>query len=123
MPRKILVVDDKPFMVRLIQHHLERAGYRMIKARNRQEALQAIAQQSPELVVLDECGTLTQPKLPPKTFQPKRLGQNIPVIRMTDIPQELEEKIIDAEVVLTKPFSPTQFVAAVKRLVPENKLP
>ena len=41
-------------MVRLIQHHLERAGYRMIQARNRQEAIQAIAQQAPELVVLDE---------------------------------------------------------------------
>lgn len=121
MPGKILVVDDKPFMVRLIQHHLERAGYRIIQARNRQEAIQAMAQQSPELVVLDETGTSAQ--LPLKTFQSKGSAQNIPVIRMTDVPQDLDEKVIDAEVVLTKPFSPTQFVAEVRRLVPEHKLP
>lgn len=114
MPRKILVIDDKPFMVRLIQHHLERAGYQLIKARNRQEAIQALAQQSPELVVMDESGVSS----PTSHFSSKK-EQNIPVIRMTDVPQDLENSVVDAEVVLTKPFSPTQLVAEVKRLVPK----
>ena len=118
MPRKILVVDDKPFMVRLIQHHLERAGYQLIKARNRQEAIQAMAQQSPELVVMDESGVSQKPGSPPSYF-PSKKEQNIPVIRMTDVPQDLENSVVDAEVVLTKPFSPTQLVAEVKRLVPK----
>ena len=118
MPRKILVVDDKPFMVRLIQHHLERAGYQLIKARNRIEAMQAIAQQSPELVVMDETGA-AQPAVSMKDFSSQKSEHNIPVIRMTDVPQDLENKVADAEVVLTKPFSPTQLVAEVKRLVPK----
>jgi CheY-like chemotaxis protein len=115
MPRKILVVDDKLFMVRLIQHHLERAGYRLIKARNQQEAMAAIAQQSPELVVMDDGGN-PQQQPSPYNFKNKST-QGIPVIRMTDVPPDLEKDVVDAEVVLTKPFSPTQLIAEVKRLV------
>jgi DNA-binding response OmpR family regulator len=120
MPRKILVVDDKLFMVRLIQHHLERAGFQLIKARNRQEAMEAIAQQSPELVVLDESGNSpAQAKPSLQDFQPHQSEQNIPVIRMTDVPQDADANVTAAEVILTKPFSPTHLVAEVKRLMPE----
>ena len=115
MPRKILVVDEKPFMLRLIQHHLERAGYQLIKARNQQEAIAALAQ-SPELVVMDDCGGSPQQQSPLDNLN-KKSTQSIPVIRMTDVPQNLERDVIEAEVVLTKPFSPTQLLAEVKRLV------
>jgi two-component system, chemotaxis family, chemotaxis protein CheY len=114
MPGKILVVEEKPFMLRLIQHHLERAGYKLIKARNQQEAIAAMSQQSPELVVMDDCGSSSKPQIP---LSKSQLG--VPLIRMTDVPQDLEKNAIDAEVVLTRPFSPTQLVAEVKRLVPE----
>lgn len=76
-------------------------------------------QQSPELVVMDQHGTATQAELPLKNFPQKKSAQSIPVIRMTDVPKDLENDTIDAEVVLTKPFSPTQLVAEVKRLVPK----
>ena len=115
MSKKILVVDDKAFMIRLIQHHLEKAGYQLINARNRQEAIVAMEQQSPELVVMDDHS---------KTCEPVTLTQSahpIPTIRMTDVPRELDENASsNADVILTKPFSPTQLVAEVKRLVPET---
>ena len=73
-----------------------------------------MAQQSPELVVMDDCGgPLKQPSL---DLQEKSTP-GIPVIRMTDVPQDSEKNVIDTEVVLTKPFSPTQLVAEVRRLV------
>ena len=115
MSKKILVVDDKAFMIRLIQHHLEKAGYQLINARNRQEAIVAMEQQSPELVVMDDHS---------KTCEPVTLTQSahpIPTIRMTDVPRELDENASsNADVILTKPFSPTQLVAEVKRLVHET---
>lgn len=109
-------------MLRLIQHHLERAGYKLIKARNRQEAMEAIAKQSPELVVMDDNGDTRNAQAQLEMLNPKQAAHSIPVIRMTDIPQTLKEngEIIDAEVVLTKPFSPTHLIAEVKRLVPES---
>src|SRR5207247_8694233 len=53
MPHKILIVDDEPFMLRLIQHHLEQAGYELIKARNGREALEIAAREAPRLVIMD----------------------------------------------------------------------
>ena len=47
MPHKILIVDDEPFMLRLIQHHLENAGYEMVKARNGREAIEAALREKP----------------------------------------------------------------------------
>jgi DNA-binding response OmpR family regulator len=122
MPRRILIIDEKPFMLRLIQHHLERAGYKLIKARNRQEAMEAMEKQSPELVVMDDHGDAQKAQVHLESVNPKQVAHCIPVIRMTDVPQTLNEKneIIDAEVVLTKPFSPTHLIAEVKRLVPES---
>lgn len=118
MTKKILVVEEKPFMLRLIQHHLERAGFELIKARNRQEAMDAIAQQSPELVVMDDSGSPLQ--TPFAELRPKKTVMGLPVIRVTDSPDIFEENnpTLDAEVVLAKPFSPTELVSEVKRLVP-----
>lgn len=116
MPGKILVVDDKLFMTRLIQHHLERAGYQLIRARNQQEAIDAIQQQSPELVVMDDSANSQS------ATHASHAAHSIPMIRMTDVPQNSEDHEMNgADVVMTKPFSPTQLVAEVKRLVPESK--
>lgn len=117
MAHKILVVDDQPFMLRLIQHHLERAGYELIKARNPQEAQSAIAQEGPHLVVMTEKANdqvaVPENKIPASTA-------SIPVIRMTDVPATMpEQKESGDEVIFRKPFSPTKLVAEVRRLLPE----
>ncbi len=120
MTKKILVVEERPFMLRLIQHHLERAGFELIKARNRREAMDAIAQQSPELVVMDD--SENAPPLSGDELRPKKPVQSLPIIRVTDSLgfQQVGNQSLDGEVVLTKPFSPTHLVSEVKRLVPES---
>ncbi len=117
MAHKILVVDDQPFMVRLIQHHLERAGYQLIKARNSQEANAAIIDQSPQLLLMAEKAaevvTAAQPE--------PSLAPAIPVIRMTDVPATMsEQKESETEVILRKPFSPAKLVAEVRRLLTDK---
>jgi len=118
MAQKILVIDDKPFMVRLIQHHLEKAGYELIRARNGKEAMEKVGNEIPHLVVMDDSKGASG-----EGFKLNENGQPIPVIRMTDVPPTLMQHPpgTDSEVVLTRPFSPTHLVSEIKRLAPDKK--
>ncbi|MDR3631816.1 MAG: diguanylate cyclase [Desulfocapsaceae bacterium] len=49
----ILVVDDNPVVVRLLENLLERSGYRVMKAGNGEDALEIVAADKPDLVLLD----------------------------------------------------------------------
>ncbi len=51
--KTILAVDDEPHMLRLLEISLRQAGYKPVIATNGQEALQAINQQTIDLVVSD----------------------------------------------------------------------
>jgi CheY-like chemotaxis protein len=118
MPRKILIVDDEPFMLRLIQHHLEQAGYELIKARNGREALEIAAREIPRLIIMDAMmpnmdgfTALRQLKLDPAT-------RSIPVIMLTANPHKYsreEAESSGATIFLTKPFSPTQLLEEIRK--------
>ena len=53
MPKKILAVDDERHIVRLVQVNLERAGYEVVTAFDGKDALEKVASEQPDLVVLD----------------------------------------------------------------------
>jgi len=50
---KILIVDDEPFNVDVLQQELEELNYQIITAFNGQEALDKIKNQQPDLILLD----------------------------------------------------------------------
>jgi CheY-like chemotaxis protein len=114
----ILVVDDEPYMIRLLQHHIERAGYRMIKATNGREALDRIREDKPRLVLMDVMmpeinglEVLAEVRKDPAT-------KDLPVIIMTANAQRFtreEAESAGVSAFLTKPFSPTQLMAEVRR--------
>jgi DNA-binding response OmpR family regulator len=51
--KKILVADDEPNIVISLEYLLKREGYAVVVARDGQEALDAIARDLPDLVLLD----------------------------------------------------------------------
>lgn len=53
MSPKILVADDEPNIVISLEYLLKREGYTVVIARDGQEALDAIARELPDLVLLD----------------------------------------------------------------------
>jgi CheY-like chemotaxis protein len=50
---KVLIVDDEPFNVDVLQQELEELNYQIITAFNGQEALDKIKNQQPDLILLD----------------------------------------------------------------------
>lgn len=118
----ILIVDDEPLIVRLIQVNLERAGYAVQTAANGQEALQKLeeAEILPDLILLDGImpymdgfEALTRIKSDPKL-------QDIPVVmtsarsRNADI---LEGEERGAVRYLSKPINPTELLTVVQEQV------
>ena len=126
MPQRILIVDDEPFMLRLIQHHLENAGYQMIKARNGREAVEAAAREKPCLIVMDAMmpnmdglTALRQLKQEPST-------RDIPVIMLTANPHKYSQEDAEssgAAIFLTKPFSPTQLLEEIRKHTLDIEIP
>ena len=51
--KKILIADDEPNIVVSLEYLLQREGYEVSIARDGQQALDAIARESPDLVLLD----------------------------------------------------------------------
>ena len=52
-PSKILIVDDEPLNVDYLEQELEALGYETISAANGQEALEKVAAETPDLILLD----------------------------------------------------------------------
>ena len=120
MPKKILVVDDEPFMHVFMGHHLTRAGYEVVAARNGREGLEKAAAEKPDLVVMDVMMAEMDGLAALRELKQAGTTQKIPVIMITTSAQTLtreESEASGAALFLTKPFSPTQLVHEIKRLV------
>ena len=117
--RKILVVDDQKHIVRLVQVTLERAGYEVVCAYDGLEALEQVAKERPEMVVLD----VMMPRMDGfevlQRLQADPKLQTIPVIMLT-------AKAQDADIFkgwsqgvssyLVKPFNPRELLTFVQRI-------
>lgn len=120
MSNKILVVDDEPFMLRLMEIVLERGGYALLKAANGSEALEIAAREHPSLVVMDAMMPKMDGLTALRILKQDPATRSIPVIILTANPSKFtkaEAVSSGATVFLTKPFSPTQLLAEARRLV------
>ena len=123
MKQKILVADDRLYIHRLIQHRLEGEEYHILTARDGCEVIEIAAREAPDLVVMD----VMMPRMDGLTAL-RHLKRNeatraIPVIVLTSSPHEVvreEAEFSGANLVLSKPFSPTRLLRAVRRLLSES---
>lgn len=123
MARKILVVDDEPLVHRLLQHHLERAGFQLVSATNGREALDAANDQLPNLIVMDVMMADMDGISALKCLKKAEQTKSIPVIVITANPRQIvkvESEASGAALFMSKPFSPAQLLAAIRKLIPES---
>jgi len=118
--RTILVVDDEPFICRSLTFVLRKDNYRVLEARNGDEALAAIREHKPDLVFLD----VMMPKL--NGFQVTQQVRadasldGVKIILLTAKGQECDREIgktAGANDYMTKPFSPTKILDRAREIL------
>ena len=113
----ILLVDDEEAIQKNLAFALERDGYRIVQARDGEEALALFAREQPDLVVLD----LMLPKLDGiEVCKRLRATSTVPIIMLTARDDELDKVLgleLGADDYITKPFSLREFRSRVKALL------
>jgi len=113
----ILVVDDEATIREVVRRYLEREGFVVREAADGYEALDAIQEDQPDLIVLD----LMLPGIDGLTItQHIRQDRQIPIIMLT-AKGEANDRIrgldLGADDYITKPFSPQEVVSRVRAVL------
>ena len=119
MPKKILAVDDEKHIVRLVQINLEKAGYTVSIASNGREALESVAANRPDLIVMDVMMPEMDGFAALQKLKDNPSTQNIPVIMLTAKAQDADVFKgwqSGADLYLTKPFNPSELITFVQRI-------
>jgi len=120
MTPNILIVDDEPFMLRLIETSLKKGGFAVTPCRSGEQALALATQQPPQLIILDLMMPGMDGLATLRRMKEVATLQAVPVIMLTAKGHQLaqfEAAQTGAEVFLTKPFSPRQLLEEAKRLI------
>lgn len=125
MTLNILAVDDDLKILKILQHTLNKEGFKVTTASSGEEALQIARQTFPDLVLLD----IMMPGLDGfETFQRLKAIRDVPVIILSARSDEIDKVVgfrMGVDDYQTKPFSPTELalrVKAVLRRISEQKV-
>ena len=123
MPNKILIVDDDPFNLDLLEQELTDLGYAIERASNGAEALQLVDKNSPDLVLLD----YQMPDMNGiEVLRAIRQDNgDLPVVIITahgSIERAVEAVKARADDFITKPFDPEHLALVVKKCLERAQL-
>jgi len=120
MAKSLLVVDDEKDIVDLMEYHLAKEGYRVLKAYDGEEALRVIRAEKPDLLLLDLMLPGIQGLELCRLLRKSPEHHHLPIIMVT-AKGEVIDKVVGLEMgaddYLPKPFSVRELVARVKALL------
>lgn len=120
MKTRILIVDDEPDIVELVEFNFKGAGFEVISAGDGNEALRKVRADRPDLILLD----LMLPGIDGmevcKTLRREPATANLPIIILTAKAGEIDRVLgleLGADDYVTKPFSPRELILRVKSIL------
>lgn len=122
---RILIVDDEPFNVDYLQQELEDLHYETISAVNGQEALEKIAGESPDLVLLDIMMPIMDGLTVLQKVKANPAVRDIPIIVISannDLKNVVKGIELGAEDYLPKPFEPALLKARIYSSLEKKRL-
>jgi adenylate cyclase len=121
---KILVVDDDPDFVEATRMVLEANGYAVVSAANGTQGLKRLAEEKPDLVILDVImSTVLDGLSMTRKMSENQEFKNVPVLMVTSIANTdyaalfPTDEYISISGFLTKPISTEQLLSQVQRLL------
>jgi DNA-binding response OmpR family regulator len=113
MTGRVLVVDDDETVRDVVRRYLERDGHEVVVAGDGESALQLVARQVPDLIVLD----LMLPGIDGlEVCRRLRQRHSVPIVMLTALGEE-EDRVVGlqlgADDYVTKPFSPRELALRV----------
>jgi len=119
-PHTLLIADDEPNIVISLEYLLKREGYRVLVARDGQEALDTIVREHPDLVLLD---VMMPHKTGFEVCQAVRTSPGVeatPILMLTARGRETDVAkglALGANAYMTKPFSTRELVQKVAEML------
>jgi two-component system alkaline phosphatase synthesis response regulator PhoP len=121
--QKILIVDDEPDILELIEYNLKKEGYQVFTARNGQEAVTEAKRSLPDLIVLD----IMMPKM--DGIEACRIMRTMPefkntfMVFLTARSEEYSEIAgfnVGADDYIAKPIKPRALVSRINAILRRN---
>ena len=117
MTKTILVVDDEPRLVSLVEAYLSQEGFKVLSAGDGRNALFLARQEKPDLIVLD----IMMPEMDGYEFMRlHRKERETPIILLT-AKVEADDRVLGLELgaddYVTKPFRPRELVARIRAVL------
>lgn len=118
--KTVLIVDDEPNIVISLEFLIKQAGFGVRIAKDGEEALAAVAESLPDLILLD----VSIPKRDGfdvcQTIRKNPAWANVPIIMLTAKGRDIEREkgmALGADLYLTKPFSTRELTDKVKSIL------
>jgi len=123
MAKRVLIVDDEPRYLRLLDANLRTEGYEVVTAQDGQQAIDIFSSQPIDLILLD----IMMPRLDGfGATQRIREFSSVPIIILTAKGEE-QDRVrgldLGADDYLVKPFSATELLARVRAVLRRAQLP
>ena len=124
--QKILIVDDEPDILELIEYNLKKEGYQVFTARNGQEAVSEAKRVLPDLIILD----IMMPKMDGieacRTMRAMPEFKNTFMVFLTARSEEYSEIAgfnVGADDYIAKPIKPRVLVSRINAILRRNVQP
>jgi DNA-binding response OmpR family regulator len=122
MSKRILIADDEPRYLRLLEANLRTEGYEVVTAQDGLQALEVFSSQPIDLALLD----VMMPRLDGfSTCQRLREFSNVPIIILTAKGEE-QDRVrgldLGADDYMVKPFSATELLARVRAVLRRTQI-
>ncbi len=114
---KVLIGDDDPHVIEILEIYLKKEGYEVLRAYNGKEVVETAKRHQPHLIVLD----LMMPVMDGlEACRQLRAYSKVPIIMLTAKGEEVDKVLgleMGADDYVTKPFSPREVVARIKAVL------